>query len=228
VERILIADSSDIFASAVQRGIGPKFETYVSTDGSEVPRLLTELQPVAMILNLSLPRKDGMTILRESGYLPPVILAITNYADAHMERRILAMGVSYILIMPTVNTVVGSLEGLLAQRRETSVVEPEEQTALHLHILHVQTHREGYRQLLAAVPMLIRDPGLRVSKELYPTIARELGYSDGRAVERSIAAASPRPGTCGMKRYGPDTFHRIATDISRAPVTSSLFPASHR
>jgi len=93
VERILIADSSDIFASAVQRGIGPKFETYVSTDGSEVPRLLTELQPVAMILNLSLPRKDGMTILRESGYLPPVILAITNYADAHMGRRALPRGV---------------------------------------------------------------------------------------------------------------------------------------
>jgi len=84
---------------------------------------------------------------------------------------------------------VGSLGGLLAQRRETSVVEPEEQTALHLHILHVQTHREGYRQLLAAVPMLIRDPGLRVSKELYPTIARELGYSDGRAVERSIRSS---------------------------------------
>ena len=55
-------------------------------------------------------------------------------------------------------------------------------------LLHMQfpVHRNGYKQLCIAVPLFTQDPFQSLTKELYPTIARQLGFTDGKAVERCI------------------------------------------
>ena len=55
-----------------------------------------------------------------------------------------------------------------------------------LHLLGCPVHRVGFRQLCVAIPLFAKGEVSSVCKELYPLIARTMGSSDWRAVERSI------------------------------------------
>ena len=63
------------------------------------------------------------------------------------------------------------------------------QVQVMLHALGIAVHRRGYQQLCIGIPLYARDVTQSLTKELYPTIARELGYPDWRSVERAIRSA---------------------------------------
>ena len=65
----------------------------------------------------------------------------------------------------------------------------ESQVRIMLRELGIAVHRRGYRQLCIGIPLYARDVTQSLTKELYPTIARELGYPDWRSVERAIRSA---------------------------------------
>ena len=75
----------------------------------------------------------------------------------------------------------------------SSTIVPKEdlvcQTMVHLHVLSFLTHLDGYRQLRAGIPIFAANPTLRLSKELYPAIAKQLDIPDARSVEHSIRKA---------------------------------------
>lgn len=50
-------------------------------------------------------------------------------------------------------------------------------------------HRAGYKQLKCGIPRFAMDDQQSLTGELYPYIAETLGYTDERAVERSIRRA---------------------------------------
>ena len=66
---------------------------------------------------------------------------------------------------------------------------PETEAARLLRRFRIPAHLEGYQQLCMAIPLFAADKSISFSKELYPQIARQLGCSDGRAVERAIRRA---------------------------------------
>ena len=55
-----------------------------------------------------------------------------------------------------------------------------------LRELGIAVHRHGYRQLCIGISQYARDDTQNLTKELYPDICNQLGYSDWRAVERSM------------------------------------------
>lgn len=187
MRRILIADMSEAFAAALEKVFCAEFDVRTCMDGETAQELLLSFQPDVLILNFTLPYKDGLTLLQEAAYIPPVVLGIATYISDYIQQTAFYLGVGYILQMPTVNTVrVRVLDMLNTYENKQT---PEAAVKLHLHILGIPTHLDGYRYLLTGIPLFAKDPNQRLSKELYPNIAAACGCNDPRSVEHSIRTA---------------------------------------
>ena len=58
-----------------------------------------------------------------------------------------------------------------------------------LRMFKIPPHTSGYRQLAVAIPLYAQDSNQCLSKEIYPTVARQLGFTSPAAVEHSIRNA---------------------------------------
>lgn len=187
--KLLIADSSEAFTYALEMTFQKEFEIRTCQDGRSALEQLSSFRPDAMILNLMLPFKDGLTVLQEAAYLPPAILGITTYMSEYIAQRAVDLGVGFLLISPCLNAVRVRLTDLIQQAQSGTDEDPQNKVVTYLHILNFPTHRDGYQQLCVGIPLFARDPGQRLTKELYPAIAVQCGNKDGRVVERSIRGA---------------------------------------
>lgn len=190
MQKLLIADSSDVFISALASALQGQFEIFICTDGQSTLEQLQQEKPDILILNLMLPHKDGLTVLQQTDFHPSVIMAITMHMSAYVEQAITTLGVDYTMIAPSVESVVLRLRDLLGQYT-VAAQQPDPNAIVihHLHLLNIPTHLDGYRQLCLALPMFAQNPQQLLTKELYPSISRLCGCPDGRAVEHSIRKA---------------------------------------
>lgn len=190
MQKLLIADSSGIFASALETALQQQFQVYTCGDGEAALELLIRLEPDILILNLMLPYKDGLTVLQETPFHPPVILAVTMHISAYVEQAVTALGVDYTLIAPSVETVVLRLRDLMQQyAAEPAGTDINDRVIHHLRQLNIPIHLDGYRQLCVAIPLFAQNPQQLLTKELYPAVAKLCNCKDGRSVEHSIRTA---------------------------------------
>lgn len=190
MQKLLIADSSDIFMGALETVLKDQFEIITCSNGQILLDLLTQHRPDILVLNLMLPYKDGLTILKQTSYHPPVILAITNHMSAYIEQSVTALGVDYTMVTPSVDAVASRLQDFIHQYSvPNDAVDIHAQVIHHLHLLGIPTHLDGYRQLCLALPEYANNPEQRLTKELYPTVAALCHCVDSRSVEHSIRKA---------------------------------------
>lgn len=182
MQKLLIADSSEDFVYALETTFQNEYEIRSCRNGEKALELLRTFRPDAMILNIMLPVKDGFTVLQEAEYLPQAILGLTNYLNDYIAQRAMELRIKYLMISPCLSALRTQLADLLQNENR----DLDSKTANYLRILNVPSHRDGYRQLCAGIPLFAKDPGQRLSKELYPAIARVCGDRDGRAVEHGI------------------------------------------
>lgn len=188
--RLLIAENSQLFADFLSQQLEDSMEIRVCRDGCDTLALLPEFLPDALILNLALPRMDGLTVLRQTRFAPPVILGFTGYLSGDIQQTAYALGVSKLTLMPSVSGTAASLLSLLEQARDPNAPkDPRQLARSHLRALNFPTHLAGYRLLCVALPIFAADPSQTLSKELYPAVAKIMGHSDSRAVERAIRTA---------------------------------------
>ena len=186
--KLLIADSSEPYTDALRDIFQKEFDLCICQDGETALEQLLDFRPDALILNLMLPFKDGLTVLQESAHKPKVILAISPFVNHYIEQATAELGVQYIMIMPTVNSLRVRLMDLIA----TTIAPKEDlnaQAAVLLHSLNFLPHLDGYQQLCVGIPIFASTPGMRLSKELYPRIAEHFHLPDARTVEHSIRKA---------------------------------------
>lgn len=97
----------------------------------------------------------------------------------------------------------------------------EERTIRMLRELGFAVHRNGYLQLTVAIPYFLQDPTQGLYKELYPYVAKRLGYTDCRAIERSIRSAIYD----AWARSDPEVWIQYFPDLKRPP-SNKLFIAT--
>ena len=191
--RLLIGEASELFGALLSERLAQDMEVRLSCDGEETLALLQSFRPDAMILNLGLPRKDGLTILRQTEFVPEVILATAGYLSGSIQQTGYALGVSRMLLMPSVNGVVTALKEMLIEHQNpTRIPDLREQARTILNRLGIPPHLAGYKCLAVALPMYFIDMEQTLSKELYPAVAEVMNLSDGRAVEHAIRIAISR------------------------------------
>ena len=188
MRRVLIVEESHTLVQSITEGCFADDEVRNCADGNLALRMLTEFMPEILLINLSLPYKDGLEVLREAAYLPRQIIAFSYWSNPCIWSILGCLGVQYGLHMPTPNSVrhaLASMEtaptGIRADLRASVIT--------HLQRLGFSPNLDGYTMLLVGLPLFYADPQQPLTKELYPAIACALGQGNSQNIERSLRQA---------------------------------------
>ena len=200
IKRILVADTGSEFRESLMRVLSeePGFQVVGETgDGLELLRLVQEVKPDAVVMEMVLTGMDGLDVLDEMAKLKerPKILILSSYITGSVADMAAAKGANFYMTKPCRLSAVGER---LRQLMTLSGLEPEEdgspslesQVTSIIHEVGVPAHIKGYQYLREAIMIAVRDMDVinAVTKVLYPEIAKRFGTTASR-VERAIRHA---------------------------------------
>lgn len=175
-----------------------------AANGNEAIALLSA-QPVdVLLLDLIMPQLDGYAVLDQLQHMDagerPRVIVLTALAREDFIQRALRLGADHYMIKPV------NLDSLLARVRDAARVREQpldepvpipgsarsvDDRLSNLFLgLGIPAHIKGYHYLREAVKLVLDNPDSinRITKELYPAIARRFGTSASK-VERAIRHA---------------------------------------
>lgn len=211
---LLIAQGADELRSALSDRFEEKYQVSTCSDGDTALELIRTLKPNMLILDLMLPKMDGLTLLQKAASdTPSIILATTRLTSDYVLQTAKDLGVGYLMMMPcSVNAMAQRFEDMVryADLSHTGLTDPQTAVSACLSELGISSKLSGFRQLRIAVPLYAQDPKQLFNKELYPAVAERCGCNDGRQVERSIRKAietawMQRDETTWSSYFAPDS-----------------------
>lgn len=206
-KRILIADSSSEFRIGLKSFLSKKGYQVTGdcSDGYEALRLIEETRPDVVVLDILLPRLDGIEVMNEtrnrlsSG--APLFIVVTGVSNPKMLMEATNAGAYYCIIKPCEYVALSNrIESAVRDRdnpeRSSHSVETAEENDLEtqvtkiIHQIGVPAHIKGYQYLRSAIIMTMHDTEMinSITKQLYPGVAKQYGTTSSR-VERAIRHA---------------------------------------
>ena len=175
-------------------------------NGVDALELIDQLHPQFVVLDIVMPRLDGLGVLRELNRRenrPHVVMLSALKNDAVVNRTV-ELGASYFRVKPAAPAQVYEQLRTLAQDGALPAPapipldppstyarwSPDERVANLFLSIGIPAHVKGYQYLREAVRMVIDNHDVinRITKELYPGIARRYGTSSSK-VERAMRHA---------------------------------------
>lgn len=187
MHKVLIAHSSEDVRLTLEDIISSKYETLTCSNYEHTYILLQEEKPDILILDLSLHGGSASDLLKNAAkFLPNVILATTWFPDDAALRDLPALGVDFVMALPgKLGKLIYRLEDIMQQMHSKKPVTLKG----ILNQLKIPAHLDGYRMLLQVLPMYMEDPARRLSKEIFPVVAEQMGLNHWKSVDRSIRSA---------------------------------------
>ena len=203
ITTVMIADNAEDFCTALsgalQRSGGFQLVGTVN-DGEQAIRMLTERKPDVLVLDLMLPKRDGLSVLKAMSTMEkkPAVLATSTFLTQYVSNAAANLGARYMMLKPCdMQTLVERLEEirggenhgkLPAVRQDKAGIE-----ALVTSIIHeigVPAHIKGYQYLREAIIIAVNDMDVinAITKVLYPQVAMAFQTTPSR-VERAIRHA---------------------------------------
>ena len=209
-KRILIADSAPEFRIGLKSFLTKKGYQVVGdcSDGYEAIRLIEETRPDVIILDILLPRLDGIEVMNESrnrlAAYNPVFIVVTGVSNHKMLTEATNAGAYYCIIKPCEyialsNRIENALKdrdnpdksgSVFGEKEKDPEADLETQVTKIIHQIGVPAHIKGYQYLRSAIIMTMHDTELinSITKQLYPGVAKQYGTTSSR-VERAIRHA---------------------------------------
>ena len=210
--RVLIADPDEDVRRLLTEVLGREEDMEAvgyAVDGVEALERIGELSPDVVLLELVLPRLDGLGVLRKLSETDkaPAALVLTGFVNTRVMAEAAELGAEYFLSKPC--DTVGLLERIrqlgtrqhqprsaLLKRGDNTAVPARTEPSLEsivteiIHEIGVPAHIKGYQYLREAIILTINDMDAinAVTKVLYPEVARKFGTTPSR-VERAIRHA---------------------------------------
>ena len=200
---VFIADNSEEFCdqltAALQQTQG--FQVVgTAGDGEQALRALAERKIDVLVLDLMLPKRDGISVLKALAAMDrkPITLATSGFITDYVASAAANLGARYLMLKPCdVTALVDRLEeirGGSAQSRTT--VRRLDKTNIEtmvtgiIHEIGVPAHIKGYQYLREAIIIAVNDMDVinAITKVLYPQVAKTFGTTPSR-VERAIRHA---------------------------------------
>ena len=111
--KLLIAIKSEILSELLTSYLS-MYDVHTCDSGPEALAMLEKHRPDALILDLTLPVMDGLTVLRKSSFRPNVILALTNLANPAVLQAVADAGVQDIILIPcSIRHIIAHLKALI-------------------------------------------------------------------------------------------------------------------
>lgn len=188
MKKLLIIDPNDIFVESLTALLHRQYTIRSCADGVVALGLLHSFQPDCLIINLSMRGMDGITVLQQSSYVPPVVLAITSVLTPFVLQAAKDAGAGFILQPPcSAEAVARHLFNMIRiSALPQKYPDPQDVTREHLRILGFPENRSGFLHLCVGIPLYAQDPQQSLTKELYPAIASICGNDNGDQVEIAI------------------------------------------
>lgn len=216
--RLLIAENNEDLRLALARELQGFHYVRCCGTGTEALEILRREKPDMLVLSMSLPEIDGLTLLETIAgeNIRPMVLAITNYHSDYLEACSYRLGVSYILRKPfplenAVHRVLDMKQYLKSLPAKPTV---EQTLADCLRPLGICPHQQGYPILSDAIIRLSADPDSLLCKQIYLDTASHFGTTYN-AVESLIRRTIENS-------YNPQTWQDLFPDISHHP-TAKVF-----
>ena len=200
--RILTADPNREFCrqlSELMTAEGDMEIIGMASDGLEALERVAELKPDLLLLELVLPKLDGLEVLRrlrDKGTSCRVIV-LSGFVNGKVIAECSDCGADYFIPKPC------DVQALISRIRQLSFDLPRtpaegsyndaDLEAIVTDIIHeigVPAHIKGYQYLREAIILTIKDMDMinAVTKVLYPEVAKRFGTTPSR-VERAIRHA---------------------------------------
>ena len=210
--RILIADANPDYCSLVSQLISAEEDMElvgVASDGIEALSLAAELKPDVMLLELVLPKADGLSVLEKLGEAAPGChgIVLSGFYNDQIVTDCSMAGAAYFLPKPCESSVLFSRIRQVTGKQVSPVpaagfdcraVTPgaKQQAMLEsavteiIHEIGVPAHIKGYQYLREAIILTINNMDMinGVTKILYPEVAKKFSTTPSR-VERAIRHA---------------------------------------
>ena len=204
--RVLIVDDNGSFVESV-RGYFTAEESIgavdAAFDGREALEKLKATKYDILLLDLIMPHVDGLGVLEQLKHMcpdnPPAVIVVSAMRNESMVRRCCALGARYFMVKPVDADALlkrclemvrtESVQGGLASYAQPPRSLDEKITSVFL-VAGIPAHIKGYHYLREGIRMVYYNPQLinRITKELYPGIAKRFGTSSSK-VERAIRHA---------------------------------------
>lgn len=180
-----------------------------ANNGEEVYHMIKEKEPDVVLLDLIMPRLDGLSVMErinrdQTIKKHPKFIVISAIGQEGITEDAFNLGAIYYIMKPFNNEMVLNKVREMKNSAETSKLKLTRHPAVEkynyenlendvtdiIHEVGVPAHIKGYQYLRDAIMMVIKDPDMlnSITKILYPTIAKENATTPSR-VERAIRHA---------------------------------------
>ena len=191
--KLLIAESGEELRMALAERCADRCSVEVSSNGEEALALARSFCPDILVLDLALPRLDGISLLqklRQEG-LHPVVLAQMLVPSPYISESLQRLEVDYAVLKPCdLSALEARIQDFIDRLGEAPVQQQEDLTDILL-AMHFKASHGGYTYLRRAIPLYAQDPTQAVTKELYVNVGAPV-HKNARLVERSIRTAIER------------------------------------
>lgn len=215
---LLIADSSEEFRSNLIKALQGNYRIQACQTGREALEILRTATPDMLIMDLMLPELDGLTLLQalsDSG-IHTTVLATTRLVNDYVLSATSRLGVEYLMVKPCdIRAIVNRVRDMSERKPRPRLSAPDSRTqATNLLVsLGFSTKLRGYSYLREAILLMSRNPLQSITKELYPSVAKQFS-STPTQVERSIRNAIQH----AWDRRSNDTWQQVFQPDSTGDV----------
>ena len=243
--RILIADANAEFCSLISDLIAAEDDLELvgtAADGFEALALTTELKPDVLLLELVLPKMDGLEVLK---HLPETgsdthVVVLTGFFNSQVVAECSAGGADYFMTKPCdspvlfnrIRQIVGTVTNIApsagydckanspAAKQEASL---EAVVTDIIHEIGVPAHIKGYQYLREAIILTINNMDMinAVTKVLYPEVAKKFSTTPShveRAIRHAIEVAWDRGDIEVLQKF----FGYTVSNIKGKPTNSEF------
>ena len=209
---VAIADDNQKILDLLEKVIGTDQELDLvgkAKNGEEMCQIIKDKQPDVVLLDLIMPKMDGLTVMDRINHdktvsKHPYFIVITAVGQEKITEDAFNKGANYYIMKQFNNRML--LERIKFVRKMTHGTErrPEElvtgqtpggenlenRVTNMLHEIGIPAHIKGYHYLRDAIMMAVEDMDVlnAITKILYPTVAKKYQTTSSR-VERAIRHA---------------------------------------
>ena len=219
---VLIADDNTEMAQALGDHINTQDDmktVSIAADGEEAWGLIKETRPDVVILDMVMPKLDGIGVLKRIRKLSqkPVVIAYSISSLQKTVETAINGGADYYLLKPqsfefiedTIRDLVNPNPQKNSEAEKTASKKDVDLEALvtdYIHELGVPAHIKGYQYIRTAIMMVVENMDMLnfITKQLYPDIAKLYNTTASR-VERAIRHSIEVAWTRGK----PETMHKL-------------------
>ena len=181
-----------------------------ANNGEDAYRMIREKQPDVVLLDLIMPKMDGLSVMETVGRdkelkKHPGFIVITAVGQERITEDAFKKGANYYILKPFQNDMIinqiklaghpakrggSEVSGVGVQTYKTPEINLETRVTDMIHEIGIPAHIKGYHYLRDAIMMAVEDMDVlnAITKVLYPTVAK-MHQTTASRVERAIRHA---------------------------------------